>query len=501
MHYARYLSVALLTLALCGVAYSQAAPPPAGLASLDLADQAVALRPPFAADLRDAGQWDRYTIRATLDPAKLTVSGGQLVEFTNRSAAPLSAIYFHLYPNHPGFGGRLDVTAARVDGQPVGSGVENRDTLLRLDLRQPLAPGAAARIELEFTTRSPRSASAKRYGAFNQEAGVWALADFYPLLARYFPETGWDRRPVESRGDFVVSTTALYDVTLDTPSDWSLAASGTRLGEPENLSNGLRREQIVSGPQREFFIAALKGLDQASSTVEGTRITTYYQRDEPEAGRRSLAVAERSLRAFTKAYGPYPFGELEIVQAALTNFLGVEYPGVVLIEQRLYEQNSRGLETTVAHEVAHQWWYGLVGNDAQGEAWLDEGLASFSQLIYYRSLGDTAQAARELQGFRDSYNALRNRGADGAMNRSPAEMRGGTYVPLVYAKAALFFEALRLQIGDAAFTRFVQGYFSGLRYREATGPDLLAAAEAGCSCELDSFYRDWVTTAAPVKIP
>lgn len=500
MHYFRQIIAAVCALALFSVAYSQATPPPADPSSLDLAAQATALRPTFATDLRSADQWDSYTIRATLDPAKLTVRGSQLVEFTNRSAGPLSAIYFHLYPNHPDFGGRLDVTAARVNGQPVGSGVENRDTLLRLDLAQPLATGASARIELEFSSRTPRNASANRYGAFNQEAGVWSLADFYPLLARYFPDTGWDRRAIESRGDFVVSTTALYDVTLDTPSDWSLAASGTRLSA-EDLPNGLRRERSVSGPQREFFVAALKGLDQASSMVDGTRITTYYQRDDPEAGRRSLAVAERSLRAFTKAYGPYPFGELEVVQAALTQFLGVEYPGIVLIEQRLYEQNNQGFETTVAHEVAHQWWYGLVGNDAQGEAWLDEGLASYSQLVYYRALGDTAQAERELQAFRNAYSALRKRGADGAMNRSPGEMRGGTYVPLVYAKSALFFEALRLQVGDAAFARFVQSYFTNLRYREATGPDLLAAAEAGCSCDLDSFYRDWVTTAAPVKIP
>ena len=57
-------------------------------------------------------------------------------------------------------------------------------------------------------------------------------------------------------------------------------------------------------------------------------------------------------------------GELEVVQGAMTTFLGMEYPGVVLIEQELYENNGRGLETTVAHEVAHQWWYSLVGNDA-----------------------------------------------------------------------------------------------------------------------------------------
>jgi aminopeptidase N len=211
-------------------------------------------------------------------------------------------------------------------------------------------------------------------------------------------------------------------------------------------------------------------------------------------------VAEQSLRAFNAAYGAYPFSELEVVQAALTKFLGVEYPGIMLIEQGLYERNGRSLESTIAHEIGHQWWYGLVGNDAQGEAWLDEGLTSFSQLTYYRALGQNDIAERELQGFRDSYLSLRRRGLDQPLNRSPGELRG-IYVPVVYAKAALFFEALRLRLGNEDFSEFVQDYFATLRYREATGPDVLAAAQRACECDLTGFYRDWVTTAAPVDIP
>jgi hypothetical protein len=496
----KIIAIAIFTFLLIGPVSGQTTPPATPVpGGFDADTQANALRPEFASDVRDTRPWDRYTIKLVLDPTRQQIAGSQQVAFTNRASEPLNAVYFHLYPNHRDIGGRLDVTSARVDGVPTDSGVENRDTLIRIDLPRPLAGGATTVIDLTFTVRSPRNGSATRYGAFNQEAGVWALANAYPILARYTSASGWDRRPVDSRGDFVVSTTALYDVTIDIPADWALATTGTRVSQ-QSLADGSRRERIVSGPQREFFITALKGLNQASSVVEGTRITSYYQADDPEAGRRSLAVAEQSLKAFNAAYGPYPFAELEIVQAALTKFLGVEYPGLVLIEQNLYERNGRSLEVTVAHEVAHQWWYGLVGNDAQGEAWLDEGLASFSQITYYRALGQNELAQQELQGFRDSYLSLRRRGLDQPLSRSPGELRG-VYVPVVYAKGALFFEALRLNIGDAEFTEFIQAYFATLRYREATGPELLAIAQRTCECDLSSFYRDWVTTAAPVVVP
>lgn len=470
---------------------------------LDVPLQAAALLPEFAQDLAGANGWDRYSITATLNPTDLTISGSQQVAVTNQAGVPFDALYFHLYPNHPDFGGSLEVRDVRVNDQPVTVSTEQDGVLLRVELVQPLNPGEQAIVALNFLARSQRNAAGSVYGAFNQESGVWALASFYPVLARYFAD-GWDRRPVSSRGDLAVTETALYDVTLDTPADWALVTTGVRVDAGAQSAapppEGYRRERFVSGPQRDFFLAALNGLDQASSEVDGTRIITYYQAGNPAAGQRSLIVAEESLRAFNARYGRYPLAELEVVQAALTRFLGVEYPGVVLIEQNLYRNNGRGLETTVAHEVAHQWWYSLVGNDYQGEPWLDEGLESYSQVVYYEALGNAAGAAGELQLFRDIYLGARNTGNDGVVNRPTAAFRGN-YVALVYAKSALFFQALRERVGDEVFYQILQRYYETYRHHEATGEDLLAVAQARCGCDLRQFYDDWINSTAPVEVP
>lgn len=465
-----------------------------------LAAQAAALLPAHVSDLERAGNWNRYTLAVALNLGERTARGTLGVEYTNRTGERLDRLYFHLYPNHPDFGGRLDITGATIDGQPVGSGTENGDTLIWLALPRPLAPGARTTAQLSFVARTPRNASANTFGAFNDEAGVWSLANFYPVLARYFPGSGWDRRPIVSRGDFVVSEVALYDVSVDAPSGLTLISSGVPISTTP-VAEGVRRERFVSGPQREFYLGATRGLDQASATVDGTRIVVHYQPGNREAGRRSLQIAEQSLRTFNARFGQYPLAELEVVQVALTRFLGMEFPGAVLIEQRLFHNNGRGLETTIAHEIGHQWWYSQVGNDPQGDPWLDEGLASYAQIVYYEGLGAPERAAGELQSFRDMFRNARASGRDAPLGTPPAKLGDGSYLPVVYAKSALFFQALRKQIGEAGFERFLKGYYEAGRYREVVGPDLLRAAESACGCELDPLYRDWVLTAAPVPIP
>lgn len=444
--------------------------------------------------------WDRYTMRVQLDPSGPRLSGEITVQLTNRTEVDFDTIWFHLYPNHPNFGGRLDVISARIDGVLVPSRTLHGDTLIGLSTPQAIAPGQRATVTMTFTARGPRNASQRIFGAYNLEAGVWSIASFYPMLARYIPGIGWDTRPIESRGDFTVSAIALYDVTIAAPADWQLVTSGSRLAY-QVTDDGVQISRFVSGPQREFYLAALQGLVAASANVDGTRVVSYVQPDDPAAAERSLAIATAALRTFNQRFGAYPYAELEVIQAALTRFYGMEYPGVVLIEQTLYQRDDRMLETTIVHEISHQWWYGLVGNDAQGEAWLDEGLASYSQILYYEMIGVPEQAKAELDAFRAVYRRLRDRGGDAPLATPPSDLSDGRYVPVVYAKGALFFHALRQRIGEGAFNTFLQGYVAAASYREIAGPDLLRTAEQACACELDDMFADWVITANEVTIP
>jgi aminopeptidase N len=463
---------------------------------LEAQAQAAALLPQFRGDLERAGEWNRYTLDATLDPARRTLGGRLRVAYTNRDSVAHDRVYFYLYPNLAAFGGRLDVSRAAVDGARSRFAYEGRRFLLRVNLPRPLAPGADATVELDFVTVAPANASERNYGAFTLEGGVFALASAYPLLG-IVRGGRWATALPSARGDFVNSETALYEATLSAPAGWTLVTSGVVVDG--RLDGGRQTARIVSGPQREFAITLVR-LQATSAEVDGTRVNVYFRPEHAQSGRVALEAAVTALRAFNKRFGRYPLVELDVVEIEARKFLGVEYPGLVMIDRRLFER-SGGLEITVAHEVGHQWWYSLVGNDVQNEPWLDEGLTSYTQVIYQEEAHGAAAAERELEGFRQRYLAARAARVDAPVARPASAFRGGTYTALVYAKSALFFHALRREVGEQAFDRFLQGYYQTHRYNRVTGAELVGAAEATCSCELDALYRDWITTAAPVEVP
>lgn len=464
-------------------------------APFDVPAQAAALRPEFVGDLARQGEWNRYTISAEADPAAHTLRGQLRLEYTNRDSAALDRLYFHLYPNLPDFGGRLDIQRVAVDGAPGEIVYETRRYLLRVDLPQPLAPSATTAVTLDWATTTPRNAGARLYGAFNSENGLLTLASAYPIVA-IVRGGQWDIGWPDPKGDFVNSETALYDVTLRAPTDWSVVSTGVVTVRRDDA--GTQRLHIVSGPQRDFTLA-LAQFQLASADVEGTRINSYFRAANAAGGQAALEAASNALRVFNKRYGPYPLRELDVVEIPANTFLGVEYPGMVMIADSLYDSGN-GIELTVAHEVGHQWWFSQVGNDVQTASWLDEALASYSQIVYQEEMRGPAAAEQELNGFRERYQRTLALGRD-APAQQPNSAFTNNYVLLVYGKAVLFFQAMRQQIGDVAFDRFLHNYYAANRYRYVTGADLVRAANQACSCDVQPLYDDWITRAVPLSAP
>lgn len=460
----------------------------------DTAAQSRALLPDFARDLERAGEWNRYTIAATLDAGARTLSGRQRLEYTNRDTVALGDLYFHLYPNLRDFGGRLAVSNLAVNGQPADTSTPRAD-LLRVRLPQTLEPGATLTVTLDFAARAPENASRTRYGAFNKESGVLALASAYPLVAVVRGGV-WDTAALNGIGDFVNAETALYDVSLSGPPDWKLVTTGAAVAYQADKTR--QRVRFVSGPQREFTLAAVQ-LEQVSAEVGGTRVTSYFRKGSSAGGKTALRAAAGAVQVFNQRYGRYPLAELDLIEIDARQFLGVEYPGLVMIEHTLYSR-PKDLEITIAHEVAHQWWYSLVGNDVQRASWLDEALASYSQIVYQEELNGPAAAERELEGFRQRYRQNLAAGRDAPVEQPNSAFRGN-YVALVYGKAVLFYQALRVQLGDQQFERFLHDYYAQHRYGYVTGQDVVGTANAVCGCEIGPLYADWITKSVPLKVP
>jgi hypothetical protein len=462
---------------------------------------APALLPNFQGDVAHlAATLPRYEIDLTVDFDALTLQGLSKVTYTNTESIPLDSLYFRLFPNgHKSYGdGSLTVTNTLVDGQAVETFSSLSDSVLEVRLPQALEAGDRTQISFQFSGVVPADFGSEPdstgYGIYNKSNGVMALSGWYPLLAVY-DEDGWNLDPVSAIGDSVYSETALYKVEVMAREDVVLASSGVQTAT--RVEGDFTRHFLVSGPVRDFFVILSPDFRRISKLVDGVLVSSYYLPGSITGGEDALAVTSQALHLFNTRYGSYPYGELDVVETPLKYAAGVEYPTIVLIGRDLYRISGMDLfADVVAHEVAHQWWYGVVGNDVFDDPWLDEALAMYSDGVYREETGGVAAYNGYLEYLDSEYSTLVKAGTDDQITQSLGhfEERGNPniYSVVVYSKGALFFDAVRKEIGDEAFFKALKVYYQDHRYGVARPEDLLAAFEKAANRPLGDLYEKWL---------
>lgn len=469
------------------------------LAACDPALQAQAMRPGEVPNWSALDLNACYRLTFDLQPQTGAFSGRARVTYVNHTGAPLTDLVFRTYPNADSiYGGSLQVTDAAVDGVTVSPEVFLADeTAVRLPLPGSLEPGRAAVIDLRFEGEVPVNFDGQRdvYGIFNYDSQtqVLILVDAYPLLA-VREEGRWEAEPVTGPGDAVVSRVALYEVEVTAPEGWEVITSGVALsstGDDEEDTSA----RFVTGPVREFALVASPTLELVETRAPGVDVRHWGLVGGEERWPEALEYSVEAVEVFDGRFGAYPYAELDVVAAPLRNAAGVEYPGLILIGDGLYEPDPERpyrLGIVVSHEVAHQWWYGVVGNDVLEEPWQDEALTTYSSLLF--------QQARQPQFYEGTLAFYRNTASqvsaeagDSAVAQpvSAFSDRPGDYGPVVYEKGAVFFAELRARLGDEAFFEALQSYYAENKYELAPPRNLLNSFEEACNCDLDDVYREW----------
>ena len=471
-----------------------------GKGGLDFLSQVDSLLPAFETDLESMPDLPHYRIRVEIDPNGLAYRGHLELDFTNLETVALDQLYLRLYPNGgESYGnGEIKVSTILLNGGEVEARLSLSNSLVEVPLTESLLPGEKTNLNLDFSGQVPidfgGEESPNAYGIFNYSEGVLALSDWYPILA-VFDQDGWNLDPVRPVGDAVYSDMAYYSVEVTLPTSSVLAATGVELDRQVNDQKSV--VQLASGPARTFFLVTSPDFVLSSANAAGVSVNVYTLGDLSEARQHMLEVAVDSMKIFNQDFGMYPYRELDIVQAPMRNAGGVEFPGIVLIEAgRSQEPQNPILATTVSHEVAHQWWYNLVGNDVIEEPWVDEALTTFSSMLYWEKVYGAAAYGNVRADFQSRYdkaveNEVQGEINDGIEFYSQADHTSG-YGAIVYMKGALFFTALREEIGDKAFFGALQDYYREHRYGIASGKDLLAAFEAISGRSLADFYRVWL---------
>jgi hypothetical protein len=423
------------------------------------------------------------------------------LDYVNLEDKPLDQVYFRLLPNGgKSYGdGSLTVGASWVNGEALQTRQPQDDlSVIEAQLPAPLPPGEHIQLELDFTGQVPEDfgggSQPSGYGIYNLTDGVLALSGWYPILAVY-DEDGWNLDPVSADGDSVYSDTAFYSVKICAPADVVIAATGVQIGEEQGAD--VLCQQYESGPTRDFMLMGSRAYQHLSAKADGTNVNSYYLPGHEEAAQKALDISVKSLEIYNEKFGAYPFVELDVMDAPMRNALGVEFPGIILVASSLYDEPAReDFDVATAHEVGHQWWYSVVGNDVFEEPWLDEALTTFTSTLYYE-YGRSGSAAQGLWDFwQERYDRLVQSGRDDPVAESlayfEADPANRSYATVVYVKGGLFFNAMRQEIGDEAFFAALQQYYQAHKYGIARGQDLLDAFEAAAGHSLDDFYRPWL---------
>jgi aminopeptidase N len=276
--------------------------------------------------------------------------------------------------------------------------------------------------------------------------------------------------------------------------------------EKKANADGTSTYRYVTGPMRDLVGTMSPRYQSASLKAGETTVTSYFLERDRVWGERAARFAVDSLIIFNDLYGQYPYAEYKLAEVALDEFGGFEFPAMTLITTRYYKDSmALSMENVVAHETAHQWWYGLVGSDQILEAWQDEGLCQYSPVLYFERFHSKTEGQRILEiymlsGFRN----LVDSGLDDVVNQPVFAWKNfNTYLMVVYNKGGAFYNAYRTTFGDTAFKRFAGYYFERNRYKFVSEDAILEALRYGAGVgqeqAANELIRRWLNSKEGYK--
>jgi len=451
-----------------------------------------------------------YNIEAKLDEENMTVLGKEIVKVVNNTDVLLEKLVFNFYarafsesatvkpytainegkvfPHGKNFGDGT-ITKVSLEGKQVGFSYEGEDNLaFSIALEKPLEPKDASLVEIEFSVKLAECTH--RLGFIN---GSVNLGHFFPMLAVY--EKGeFITSPYYSTGDPFYSELANFSVKFTAPSEYEFSSTGeVKLAGDDQ---GLKTFNATSRATRDFTINLLKGAKRAQKTVDGVRV--FYTGYEGDSNiEENLAIAVKALNFYSKTFGAYPYKTLSVVKAPFVHG-GMEYPNMVIISDTIVEPFD--IAKVIAHEIAHQWWYGVVGNNQITEAWLDESLAEYSTVLFFDAHREFEASYEELVSEAFSIYTLY---ADIAMSTN-GEIKTAMNLPvneynseyeysyMVYVKGILMFDSLSDTIGRTRLIKCFKKYYSAYKFKTAKSDDLIATFRKASGRDIEGFFDSWL---------
>ncbi|MFC5402531.1 M1 family metallopeptidase [Cohnella soli] len=463
-----------------------------------------------------------YHISVKLDERLGTLNGEQTVTWKNPGRKPVGELYFHLYPNafasgstflkesggqlrgdkmKPGSGGGMTLTALTTDQgetllprlqyvQPDDGNKSDR-TLVTFRLPEPVKPGATVTLRMAYTVKLPDVFA--RMG----KAGDFVMAgQWFPKIAVY--ETtgtrgrtgeGWNLHQYHGDSEFYADF-GIYSVRIEVPETYVVAATGFQT-KPAVVNAGRKTFQFYADDVHDFAWSASPNFEYVEDSfsslgVPGVRIKLYLDPLQKDLKDRYMHAAKSALAKLGQWYGEYPYSTLSVVipPGNANGAAGMEYPTLVTGASAKSASPGYDLERTLVHEIAHQYWYGLVASNEFEEAWLDEGFTSYTEDKLMSSI----------------YGVLPNLTVEASYLTNPEPLNqfswrfssSDGYAENVYMRAKLVLTALEKQVGDKTMSKIMRTYFQKYKFKHPSSGDFQRVVETVTKTKWNDFFLSYV---------
>ncbi|MEU6241827.1 M1 family aminopeptidase [Streptomyces sp. NPDC047024] len=402
-----------------------------------------------------------YTVSLSSDSTGTVWTGHESATFTNASADALGEVYLRLWDNYHGTCSAPPIKVGNVTGGTAGD-LSVACTALKITLPQPLAEGQSATIGFDLGITVPDGAD-----RFGHDGAFSFIGNALPVLA-VRDGAGWHLDPYTNNGESFYSLAADFKVTLDHPSSLLVPATGTSTDTPG--TSGRTVTTATASKVRDFAWAAGPFSKISGTSPGGVPVNIYSVSGISSSSAQSmLSTAKSAVDAHAGRFGAYPYGELDAVIDNNFWFGGMEYPGFVL---------DLVSTTALTHEIGHQWWYGIVGDDEYTSPWLDE---SFTDYATDLAQGKTGSGCWNSVSWASSAEKITN-------SMAYWDAHSSRYSTVVYGYGKCALHDLRRLIGDTAMTKLLKDYAAAHWYGVSTTAEFKAAAQAATTTDLTSFW-------------
>jgi hypothetical protein len=483
----------------------------------------------LSAQLPEGNPGQRYDLSGRLDSAARTLEVRGTLAYTNASPDTLRQMVFHLWAQafseplsaygkqklHFGdaafyFSGEKERVAYRSfafrseERTLAWTNWSGHPDILALDLPAPIAPGETRIFSFDYTL-SLRGFHSR----MGTDGEIWQMAHWFPKVARY-DHQGWHPMPYLEMGEFYQDF-ADYRVRLTLPDRFTLVATGMPADEVSLVARELALQRSAAGqaglPEtpsgwRDWEVEARWVPDFAwaassayllyadtFSLADGRTTIGQVAHTPSRAGgwRSALEMVRNATQHYDRLVGPYPWPQVTAIQGVRDFPGGMEYPMVTFI---MPGAGGSALETVIAHEIGHNWFYGVLSSNERREPWLDEGLNSYYEYRYTRDRGISDGLDRIgidtddilLMDYAQSRNLPLP--ADGvARLRSEVD-----YQLSAYTIPARALRLLAEVTGEEALDRAFQQYYRDWSFRHPSPDDLRASLERSLDMDLSWFF-------------